>query len=338
MAFTASNLAKAQALLLANFADSESRYREPATFKEFLKNSSIMFPDHQAIRTREDRTVEAYYTNRSLRSLGTGRAHNHTGSVGTSGVLTPSWTTNTDKFSISLKQADNNVFEYEKMFMDEMQNVIANFAEGYESAAIAHLFANRSTINGVSVEGSFNATNDAFEITESTNGNRFIQIIRSVMEVLKYKGSVTLFCDTVAYNKAFYLAAQGASNATNYSFQFQNVTFVHSVDLTTSAATLSYTKGFVIAAPAGTFGALPWIPKQNRIGVETKLSTYGSILNPVDGLSYAIHSYETLADGTATGGYTQDVITQIEVSEDIALANAPLSTAGESTLQAFALV
>jgi hypothetical protein len=65
---------------------------------------------------------------------------------------------------------------------------------------------------------------------------------------------------------------------------------------------------------------------------------YGSIVNPVDGLSYAVHSYEERADATATNGYTQDVLTQYEISIDVALEHAPLSTANETPLQAFGLI
>jgi len=68
------------------------------------------------------------------------------------------------------------------------------------------------------------------------------------------------------------------------------------------------------------------------------VNIYGSILNPVDGLQYAIHSYEQRANGTSVNGYTQDVLTEVEVSLDVALQHAPLSTAGETPLMAFALV
>jgi len=338
MAFTNSALAKAQALLMANFANSELRYREPATFKAFVANSEVMMPSHKLLRTREDRTVEAYFANRSSRSLGSARSHNHSGNTGSSGVLTPSWVTKTDKFGITLKQGDNNFMDHAMQLQSEFQNVIANMAEGLESAAVAHLFANRSQVNGVTAEGSFDGVNYAFEVTESTNGNRFLQIIRSTMDILKYAGGITIFCDTIAYNKFSYLAAQGQGNSVNYSFQFQNVTFVHSIDLNTDASGLSYTKGFCIAVPNGTIGCLDWIPLQNRQGIETKLQSYGSMINPVDGLLYAVHGYETALDGTSTGGYTQDEKSQIEVSIDIALEHAPLSTANETTLQAFALI
>jgi len=336
--YTPSNLVKAQAMLLNAFQTSETRFRKPQTFLEFVKNGQIMFPSYEMLRTREDRTVEAYYKKRTARALGAARTHNHTGTKGDSGILTPSWTTYADKFTMSLKQADNNIFNFQEMFDNEVLNVVANMAEGLETASVNKIFASRSTVNAAAIEGSFNGVTFAYEISEATVGTRAIQITTTVMDFLKYSGNATIFCDSIAFNKFRFQAAQGISNATNLSFQFQGVTFVHSPALTALASGIGYTKGYWTAVPEGTIGALPWIPKQNKMGVNTTVNTYGSLLNPVDSLTYGVHSYETRADDTATNGYTQDVTTEFQVSVDVALEVAPLSVAGETTLLAFALI
>lgn len=336
--YTPTNLVKAQAKLMGMFAKGELRFRDPATHKEILRNSAIMFPDFSALRTREDRTVEAAYALRSSRSLGSARAHNHSGNKGDSAVLTPSWATKTDKFSLSLKQGDSNIFSNEEMMMAEIQNLIGNFANGLETSAVNFVFASRSGVNVATAEGSFNAANDTFEIAEAFNGGRAMQITKSAMVANKWTGALTIFCDEISYNKFQFQAAQGATNATNTSFQFTGVKFVYSVELTALAASLGYTKGFWVAAEDGTFGLLPWIPKQNREGRETKVNMYSSFLNPVDGLTLAVHSYEATGDQSAANGQTQDVLTQFEFSIDIADEYAPLSVANETPLQAFGLI
>ena len=337
--YTLANLVKAQAKLNGAFANADKRFRDPAVFKAFIQSAPSFLPDYEILRKREDRAVEANYFVRQSRALGTGRSHNHTGVSGDSGVLTPSWTTYNDKFSFTLKQADNSVFDAVEEQNERLLNVIANFADGLDGVAATYAFANRSGVNNAAAEGTFNGTNDAFEITDATNGNRAIQITRMVMDINKYQGGMfTIFCDSIAFNKFLFGAAQGAQNATNFSFQYQGVNFVHAPQLTASAAALSYTKGFWVAVQEGMIGALPWIPVQNRTSVQTMVNTYGSILNPVDGLQYAVHSYEARANGTSVNGYTQDVLTEVEVSLDVALQHAPLSVASETPLLAFALV
>ena len=88
----------------------------------------------------------------------------------------------------------------------------------------------------------------------------------------------------------------------------------------------------------GTVGVLDWIPKQNRLGVVTSVNQYGTLLNPVDGLTYATYSYEARANGVSRGGEKQDVLTNFEYSIDLSFNKAPLSVADETTIYAFALV
>ena len=62
------------------------------------------------------------------------------------------------------------------------------------------------------------------------------------------------------------LRAQGAQNATaNLTIQFDNM----DITMTNEVIDASYTSnnGTALAMPAGTFAALPWIPKQNREGM-----------------------------------------------------------------------
>ena len=337
---TTANLVKAQAKLISAFQAAELRYRYPATYLALRTMSAIMFPNYDVLRTREDRTVETNYAARSQRSLGTGgRTHNHTGVKGDTAIMTPSWATYSDKFNMSLKQADNSIYNMDEQMFQELENVVANFMEGYETAATNYLFNNRSGVNIATAEGTFDATDDVFEIVEAKE-SRAIQITKIAMDANKYPAGLTVFCDSISYAKFEFQAAQGASNQTNLSFQFNGVTFIHSVELGALGAGLvsAYAKGFWLVVPNGMVGTLPWIPKQNREGVETKENVYSNIIIPIDGEVYAVHSYETRADDTANNGYTQDVVTQYEISQDLAFVKAPLTTASATPILAFAIV
>jgi len=338
--YLTSNLAKAQAKLIQRFGSADKRFRDPAVHKLFLRNAQIMFPDYEMLRTREDRTVEAYFNEQTSRALGTGRSHNHTGGKGNSGVLTPAWTTYNDKFSISLKQADNNIYSLEEMFMNEIENTIRNFMKGLETVSSTYLFNNRSGVNVATAEGTFNGVQDVFEVAVA-NIERFLQIAITSMDVNEYQGMrYSVVADTVMWNRLNFQFNQGSANSTNLSFQFGGVEIIHSPDLSTLAGGLGspYTQGFMILVPEGMIGALPWIPKQNRAGVINVENSYGAIMNPFDAQQYAMHSYMERADETATNGYTQDTLTQYELSLDIAYEHAPLSTVNETPIMAFGIV
>ena len=339
---TTANLVKAQARLLGAFQSSELRFRYPATYLALKSMSQIMFPNYDELRVREDRTVETSFIARAKRSLGTGgRTHNHTGVKQDSAVLTPTWTAYSDKFNMSLKQADNSLFNADEQLFNEMSNAISNFMEGYETAATSFLFTNRSAVVATIPEATFITlgTVNAYEIA-SANEGRAMQITKIAMQANKYAEAITVFCDSVAYAKFEYQAAQGASNNANLSFQFNGVKFVHSVELNALAVAVKagHTKGYWIVVPDGSVATLPWIPKQNRIGVDTPVGNYSNMINPIDGESYAIHSYMTSADDTSNNGYSQDVVTQYEISQDMSFAKAPLTVSTETPIIAFAII
>ena len=334
------NLLKAQAKLVAAFQSSELRFRYPATYLALRANSPIMFPNYEALRTREDRVLETMFNTRAKRALGTaGRIHNHTGVKADTAILTPTWASYDDKFNMSSKQADNSHYNEQEQMNSEMMNIMSDFMEGYETIATTYIFANRSGVNIATAGGTFDSVDDVFEIAEA-NIARAIQTTKMAVDANKYPAGATIFCDSISYALFEFQAAQGASNNTNLSFQFGGTTFVHSVELGALAGALvsAYSKGFWIVVPTGTVATLPWIPIQNRRGVVTKENEYSSIINPIDGETYAVHSYETRADDSANNGYTQDVVTQYQISQDLAFAKAPLTVASETTILAFGIV
>lgn len=339
---TTANLIKAQVKLLGAFQSSELRYRTPATYLALKAMSSIMFPNYEQLRTREDRTIETNFLTRSKRALGTGgRTHNHTGTNGDTAVLTPTWVSYDDKFRMSLKQADTSLYNAQEQMNAELNDVIANFMEGYETIATAYLFNNRSGVNTATYNGSFDATDDVFEIL-AANETLAVQTTEIALDANKYPKGATVFCDSISYGKFLFQKNQGGANSTNLAYQFEmnGLTFVHSIGLGALGAGLvsAYSKGFWIVVPNGTVASLPWIPIQNRLGVVTKENEYTNILNPIDGENYAVHSYQTRVDGTATNGYTQDVMTEYQFSQDVSFAKAPLTTATETPILAFAIV
>lgn len=339
--YAGSDLVTAQMKLEAAFASPEMRAIQPQTFLQFVKgNVNISTPDVKTVRTREDRTLAQYFLSRTSRALGTGRDHLPTGNTSTSNLLTPSFITYNDKFSISQKQADTNIYGFDEMMAHEIENAFKNFITENESNATSYLFNNRSGYNSAVSDGTFNAVNDVFEINGASIGNQMGLITASMMAENLYGGApLTIFCDSISFNQFRFLAAQGATNAINTSFQFDNMTFVKSLDLTALAQGLGYSKGFWIAVQDGVLAVYDWIPKQNVDGLVVLPEKYGSLINPVDGLTYAVYSWYQPYNSTSVGGYTQDILYNYEVSIDLALESAPLDrNANETVMYACALV
>jgi len=334
-------LVKAQPKLINAFQNLELRYRDPSVHKLFVKNTSIMLPDYQSLLTRQDRAIETNYRLRTSRTLGTGSVHNHVGTTGDSATLTPTWTEKTDVFATTLKQAGNKILTLDEIHTNELFNAISNMINGLDTAASSYLFANRSGVNIAVADGTFDVVDDVFQITESTKGDLAVQITDTVSKINKYGGTrYSIVADSVAYNKFRGQRNQGAGNSFNTSFQFDGLEIIHAPDLTAAFGGLvgAYSKGAWILVPEGSISSLPWIEPEKRQGVVTSVNRYSSIINPIDGLTYGLHTYETRSDGTALGGSVQDVTVETAINIFTSLQHAPLSVAGETPLLAFALV
>lgn len=343
--FATASLIKYQAKIAQMFQAGEVRFRTPAVFNSIRQSTELMIPSHTTIKNAAKRTTgEVNYVKRSRRALGAGgEIFNHTGARGDSAILVPAWAAYDDKFLYSLKQANNSIYELDEMILAEVSNLFANFAEGLEAAAATFLHTNRSGVNVYGSQGTFNATNNVFEITQDvTNimgtGYRAVQIIKSAMGGNKWTGNLVAYCDSVLFDKLEALAAQGGANSNNLSFQFSGVQFIKSFELDAKAAALSYVDGYCVVAPFGTLATLDWIPEQNRNGIVTSVNKYGTLIDPNTGLALATHSYEARADEQNNGGDKQDVKVEVQAVTYLSFNHAPLSVADETPLQAFAFV
>ena len=340
--YALSVLKNAQTSVTSAFQNGELRYIQPEVHNLFVSNANNAIADYQSLVTRQDRAVEANYMLRSSRAVaGNAMTHSLTGTVGDSAVVTPTFAPYYDKFAVTLKGSDNKILTQEQIVLNELKNSFINVVNGLETVAQSTLFSNRSTTNTVTTDGTFNATDDVFQITESTNGEQAISITEMVMRLNGW-GAVTIVADPIAYRKFRSQRNQGTSNATNTSFQFENITVVLAPNFYASFNGLAgtYTKGAWVAVPTGTVAMLPWIPVQNRQAyLEPGVAQYGSIINPIDNISMATYTYAERADGTSLGGTLQDVVTQNQIGLYAAHIVAPISgVTGETPLQAFVLV
>jgi len=322
--FSPSNLVKAQVLLNQQYTSKEMREQTLPALRMALSNANVLIPSAEQVRTREDRSVEAYVLSRASRTPGTSRTHNHTGSRGDSFAVPLTWGTYSDKFSISLKQMDNNMFGFEQTLAQQMLNCILNIHAQIEADDISYLLAQKSQVNAGSGYGSFNATNDVFEIA-ATEKNRFVAISKIMMQQNKYNGVYDMILDPKTYADSQFYGNQGAGNGVNTLYQYAGVNSALSINLSDS----NYEGGAALIMPTASFANIPWIPKQNRNGYgdyNSYVGGYGSFQDPTGlGLTYAVHGYSSRTDSSASNGDTQDVTMEFEISVDIAKVLAPLS-------------
>lgn len=341
--YTLANLVKAQIKLQGEFAANDQRFRIPEVFRLFLNGAEQFFPNYKTLKTSDTRVVETNYFQRTAQTLiTTGRVHNHTGTGGDSGTLALSWQTYSTTFSMTLKQADTSIYDWQEEFNNEIRNKVIDFANGLDAVAGTYLFSNRSGATGGTVNGkvTYDVTDDVYVVAGAFK-DEIGTLIKLVADINKYQGQqVDVVCDSLLYSNMLKLSNQGAGNATNTSFQFAGTRFIHDPAMGARAAALdvTYVEGFAVAVPLGHIACADWIPVQNRNGVDTKEQMYGSLSNPVDGLQYAVHSYAERADGTAVNGQVQDELIQTELSIDLSFNHAPSSVADETPIMAFAIV
>jgi hypothetical protein len=329
--FSISNLVKAQAILAERFTQPEMRSSAAPVTLLGRRNNDMLLPSHSVLRTREERPIEAYLFKRTKRTPGSSRVYNHTGDRGDSIALNLNWSTISDKFSISLKQLDNNVFSFDQALANLIQNAAININDAIEELLVTYLVAQRTQANAATKGGTFNATNYAFEIS-TANKSQFFQYIGSMMRQNDYRGAYDLVADPLIYASAQFLASQGTMNATNYGFQFSGLNIAESIKLDDA----NYANGVGLVIPENQFGVLDWIPKQNREGsgdYNSYVGGYGSMVDPMgSGMTFAVHGYQQRADTSTLNGDTQDVVMEFELSVDISPLVAPLSTAPESVV------
>lgn len=320
--FDVSNLLTAQTMVSDKYKAAEMRMKPAPAFSLLTANSSILIVGAETLKTRDDRAIEAHFLTRTKRASGSARAHDHTGTFDDSQKVTLSWTTKSDKFAISLKLLDKSNFDFNTVLANKFEQACMNILEDKETEAIAYLRAGRATQQPTITGATFDAGNDSIEIPAiDLENKRFFARLRSVMRQNYFSNQIDVIADSNMGVHAEFLAAQGAGNATNWGYQFNGLNIAESVELAVS----EYVNGSVLAMPAGSVGALNWIPKQNRKGVGDYNSYVGGFGTfSFMGYTFAVHGYASRTNTSGSNGDTQDVTMEFEVSLDTSFNKAPI--------------
>lgn len=318
--FDVGNLLTAQTIVSERYKKPEMRMKPAPAFTLLSGNDNFLIVGAETLKTRDDRTIEAHLLSRTKRSSGSARAHNHTGTIDDSQKVTLTWTTKSDKTTISLKLLDKSIHDFNTVLANKLEQCCMNILEDKETEAIAYLQAQKATQNPTLKGATFNDVADNVEI-EAADNERVFQILRSVMRQNYFGQQIDVIADSIMSMRAEFLGAQGAGNNTNFGFQFGGLSIAESVELDVAGY-----DGGLIAMPAGTVAALNWIPKQNRQGwgdYNDYNGGYGTF--NFMGFQFALHGYAQRADTSAANGDKQDVTMEFELSLDSSFNKAPLA-------------
>lgn len=311
-------------------------------------------PDLASLRTREDRTVNYDFPIRKSAGSATERIYNHAGGRTDSLRTALSWQSYTETFSISEKQLDNNTIGYDEVFAKGVKSSIFNLMKRFDDWFIAQLLAARTQQNVGGVRGTWDGTNYNIKLNADQK-DYWKEQIEANMANNEFNMELTIIADSLAFSDMTRSLNQGQMNATNLSYQFGSGEIVKSSKTILDASTFGTTPdGSAIAFPMELVGLVPWIPKQNRkpLDVEKAMSyngDKGSISVPVLNdkgqamytLDFAISMYSERADTSASNGSKQDILSQVELSLDMAFFDAPLSTffgSGASVVHTYGLL
>ena len=335
--FDVSNLLTAQKILGDKYKAAEQRMK-PAPAFQILTSNEDFIVGVETLKTRDDRPTELHYIKRTKRTAGSARAYNHTGTIDDTAKVTPTWTTKSDVFAISLKLLDKSLFDFNTVLANKFEQACMNILEDKETEAIAYLMAQRSTQSVTGLKGaSHNSTTDAIEVA-AANSTSFFQRVKSAMRQNYFPGQLDVIVDPNLQIMFEQQAAQGSGNSTNLAYNFPGLRIVESVEL----ADTDYTSGCALVFPTGQANALNWIPKQNRQGwgdYNSYVGGYGTF--SFRGYTFAVHGYAQRADTSASNGDVQDVQMEFEVSLDSSYNKAPLAyTTGrtDSVINEFGLL
>jgi hypothetical protein len=340
--YAASILNRGQAKIAEKFQAPELRAQMPTTMAMALQNQHISIPDAQALRTSPLRPVDVFFFTNIAPGTATAKSALHTGTIGDSSVINVTYVQVVESFSVPLKLGANNVFTYQEQFNNQLEQKWRNLRTRQDNAALAYLYAHRNQLSAAVINaraasanaGQWDGVNFALPI-DNVNSKLFMQYAKSFMNANLYTGPYDMLSDLQLARGFEYEKNQGSSNANNYSFQFGDT----SVYQTQNVIDPAFALGATLMMPRGTFAGLNWNEQANRTGWgntgDTALGMLGVTSDPLGSGAVAdVSMYSQRADtsANATGGSTQDMVLQVELTLTIGYVTPPLSLAGDSAV------
>lgn len=332
MALTATTFRTLLTMFSADYARKENRSFEDAVSKLGIENWNKGVIDYRMEnKTKESQAVETSFLHKG-QNTAQGRVIDHTGPVGNSTRIPMTFTQHTRTASVEWTEGQSNDFNYQRVFENQLLGMIKDVTEDARQQTITDLLAARTQVNnGLAAFGTFNATTDFFEIT-AANLERAFDYMKAMMGNNAYSGTFDLIMDSPMVALWMELYNQGAGNAKNTLYQFNQLNPYKTEG--SILGTYSY-EGLIMDTES--FAVAEWIPqqyqKQEGDSLDNKVGIFNTIDNPlVPGSKLGVHIYRSLEDTSASGGDVEDLVTQMQVTMYRSTVPAPLSEANETPI------
>jgi hypothetical protein len=348
--YAASVLAKGQTVVTAKYQTPEQRRKIPTVMELAIKNQKISIPNAQDLRVSPLRTVDVNFLTNIAAGSATAKVAAHTGTYGDSAKINVVYVTHVETMSLPRKLAYNNINSYQDLFNNLFEMKWKNLRTRQDTSALAFLLANRCQLDAAVINpqiapagfsdtsaiGSWDNTNFAGLIKVAEKA-RFIQWAKAFMAARHFTGAYDIVADLQMAAQFEYQLNQGQGNAANTSFQFGDAGIATTQDSVSSF----YPQGSALVMPQGTLAGLVWNEGLNKAGVnagQNSVGNLGTVADPLGSGAIAdLSMYTARADTSAntTGGSTQDIVDQWELSLTIGYVTPPLSVASDSVIHLF---
>lgn len=296
----------------------EGRLSNYDVFKAFQDNTVALIPaaELEAAKTSHSRVTKIPVLNKIDFTIGNERACNPSDTPITSAFVQPSYTTYKFSFHMTPSYNVDNYIAYQREFAHKLIQGLKKFGETIDGDALTFLDSNASQIN---VSPLFGGIVGDVVTVPATEKEEFYKSIPAIMRRNDLSGDRVLdIANPEAQIMYDFLQRQGAGNAVNTSYQISNFAPYrsNSVDAGVGNTELHY------LLPQGHIGTLSWIPVDYKEGRGEGDNLWGSIVDPIFGLTWGMRYVYDCADlSEVASGYNQltsAFVEKFEFSIDIA--------------------
>ena len=255
----------------------EHRMESYGAYETYRVDTPNLIPGYAELlgeRKGPNRVVRVPVIQRATYSTTSARSCDYITKENTSTYVTPTWTTIMTGFSMYPAQYPGNYIGLRDDFLRKMEDVQRTFLDAVDTAAIAHLEANRSAVN--------NAANNPYAIVGSSmtvpkaDNELFFNELGAVMAINDLPKQPT---NIVATHRMQALvrqySSQGTSNAENRAFQFGGYNFKYTGNISIPTAD----RDVLYSMPIGALGYLSWVDIDSQLGHKSSSGVEWKIQN-----------------------------------------------------------